>query len=189
MIYILFGKSGVGKTTVFKSLVEDEELGLTPIITCTTRPPREGEVNEVDYYFISKEEFMDLKESGELMESTSYTVANGDTWYYGSLFKDFTDQKDKIIIANPDGVKAITEKCRKYDIPTSAILIKTDDNRRMLRLQRRGDDIEEIRRRMVTDEKDFADAKRYANHKVDNSRISIDLTINKIKRIIERERK
>lgn len=186
---MIFGKSGTGKTTLLKQLVEDENLGLAPIITCTTRPPREGEVNEIDYYFISEEEFNDLKETGELMEYSSYTVANGDTWYYGSLFKDFIEDKDKIIIVNPDGVKSILSNCAKRGIKTSVILLSATDSKRIERLSKRGDNEEEVKRRIKADNKDFSDAKRYANHKIDNTRMSANQTYNKVKRIIERERK
>lgn len=188
MIYLLFGKSGVGKTTIYKRLVEDEDLDLTPIITCTTRPPREGEVNEIDYYFISEEEFKSLEDAGELMESTSYTVANGETWYYGTLLKDFTDDKDKIVIVNPDGIKAITEKCKEYDIKTTAILLTSQDSKRKDRLMKRGDSEDEIKRRIKADNKDFVAVDKYAHHKVDTTRLSIDLSTNKVKKIIERER-
>lgn len=189
MIYMIFGKSGSGKTTIFKKLIEDEDLGLSPIVTCTTRPPREGEVNEVDYYFVSEEEFKEMEYTSELMESTSYTVANGETWYYGSLFKDFMDSKDKLIIVNPDGIRAIIERCRRQEIPTSTFLLYTNDSTRTQRLLKRGDNEDEIKRRIKADNKDFEKVKAYANHKIDTTRSSVDQTYNKIKKIIERERK
>lgn len=188
MIYLLFGKSGVGKTTIYKKLVEDEELGLTPIVTCTTRPPREGEVNEVDYYFISEEEFHDLEMMSELMESTSYKVANGETWYYGSLFKDFMDHKDRIIIVNPQGIRTILDKCFKYGIKTKTILIKANNKVRLSRLLQRGDDIEEVKRRMKADNRDFFLIGELVNNTINTSRISIDEAVNKIKKIIQKER-
>lgn len=187
MIYLLFGKSGAGKTTVYKRLIEDEDLGLTPIVTCTTRPPREGEVNEVDYYFISEEEFHELNSTGELMESTSYEVANGDTWYYGSLFKDFWDSsKDKLIIVNPHGIREIIRKCLNYSIPTKVILLTASRKKRLQRLSERGDNIDEIKRRMKADDKDFFLVNELANHKINTTRQTIDETVNKIKKIISK---
>lgn len=53
-IYCLVGPSGSGKTTLAANL---RERGVNKIITTTTRQPREGEVNGVDYFFISEEEF------------------------------------------------------------------------------------------------------------------------------------
>lgn len=189
MIYLLYGKSGVGKTTIFKKLIEDEDLGLTPIVTCTTRPMREGEVNEVDYFFISEEEFKELQENKQFLETSSYEVANGQTWYYGSLLKDFKSTKDKIIIVNPDGIKSITEECTKRKIPYATILLESSDSKRKERLSKRGDDEKEIKRRFKADKKDFAEVNRYAHHKVDTTRMSVDQATNKIARIIERERR
>lgn len=188
MIYLLFGKSGVGKTTIYKRLIEDDELGLTPIVTCTTRPPREGEVNEVDYYFISEEEFHELDSTGELMESTSYVVANGDTWYYGSLFKDFMDTKDKLIIVNPQGIRAILRKCVNYNIPTKVILLTASRKKRLERLAKRGDNIAEVKRRMQADNKDFFLVNELANRRINTSRLSIDDVVKKIKKTIKKER-
>ena len=187
MIYLLFGKSGVGKTTIYKRLIEDDELGLTPIVTCTTRPPRPGEVNEVDYYFISEEEFHELESTGELMESTSYQVANGDTWYYGSLFKDFMDDKDRLIIVNPHGIRAIIRKCISYNIPTKAILLTASRRTRLQRLSVRGDDIAEVKRRMQADDKDFFLVNELANRRINTSRLSIDEVVKKIKKTIKKE--
>lgn len=189
MIYIIFGKSGTGKNTLFKSLVNDESLELTPIVTCTTRPPRDGETNEVDYYFISEEEFNDLKDNGKFLETTSYTLVNGDIWYYGTLLKDFEDvTKDKIIIVNPNGLKVILDECRKRKIPTNVILLHCTESKRLQRLLRRGDDKKEIARRKVADDKDFAGTRMYAHHRIDVTRNSEEQIYTKVKRIIERER-
>lgn len=50
MITLYIGKSAVGKDTLLKKQIED---GVSPIISFTTRPMREGEVNGVDYNFVS----------------------------------------------------------------------------------------------------------------------------------------
>ena len=114
MIYILFGKSGVGKSTLYKKLIDDEELDLTPILTYTTRPLRQGEIDGIDYHFLTENEFHRLEEEGEFLESHSYIVANGDIWYYGIAKKDFTNDKEKIIIADPYNIKVIIDECRKH---------------------------------------------------------------------------
>lgn len=188
MIYILFGKSGVGKSTLYKKLINDEELDLTPILTYTTRPPRQGEIDGIDYHFLTENEFHCLEEEGELLESHSYTVANGDIWYYGIAKKDFANDKEKIIIADPHNIKAIINECRKHKYKVSSFLIEVGEFVRKERLSKRGDNDKEIRRRMKADDKDFAPIEKYAHHRIDTTRTSIDTTITKIKRIIERER-
>ena len=55
-LFVLSGSSGVGKGTVLKGFLEKNPNFMLSI-SCTTRKPREGEVDGVNYFFISKEEF------------------------------------------------------------------------------------------------------------------------------------
>ncbi len=70
MIIVLSGPSGVGKTTIGKKVLEDEELAnvVQRVPTFTTRPPREGEVDGEDYVFVSKTEFAIEMAAGNLLE-------------------------------------------------------------------------------------------------------------------------
>lgn len=56
LLFVISGPSGVGKGTLVKQLIK-EDPGLALSVSCTTRLPREGEVNGREYYFISEEEF------------------------------------------------------------------------------------------------------------------------------------
>jgi guanylate kinase len=65
---ILSAPSGGGKTTIVHRLLETrDDIGYS--VSCTTRPPRPGEVDGVDYYFLSIAKFLDLQERAELAES------------------------------------------------------------------------------------------------------------------------
>lgn len=65
---ILSSPSGGGKTTIVHRLLEKRsDIGYS--VSCTTRPPRPGEVDGKDYYFLSIQKFLDLQERGELAES------------------------------------------------------------------------------------------------------------------------
>jgi len=65
---ILSAPSGGGKTTIVHHLLESRgDIGYS--VSCTTRPPRAGEVDGKDYYFVSIQKFLDLQERGELAES------------------------------------------------------------------------------------------------------------------------
>lgn len=66
ILFLLSAPSGAGKTTVCRRLLSANR-NLTRIVTCTTRPPREGETNGVDYHFLSREEFED--KAGAFLES------------------------------------------------------------------------------------------------------------------------
>ena len=59
-VFIISGPSGSGKDTVLKRIIETNDVN--KIIGYTTRPIREGEVNGIDYYFVSKEEFENIIE-------------------------------------------------------------------------------------------------------------------------------
>lgn len=67
LLVVISGPSGIGKDTVLKSL-KDRELPLHFVITATTRPPRAGERNGIDYFFISKQEFNGMIANDEFFE-------------------------------------------------------------------------------------------------------------------------
>ena len=71
MLIVLSGPSGVGKDSVLK-LILKERNDLKLSISYTTRPPRHGEVNGIDYHFVSKEEFEELINDGEMLEYATY---------------------------------------------------------------------------------------------------------------------
>jgi len=79
LLIVLSGPSGVGKGTVRKELFSQPDTNYEYSISMTTRKPREGEVDGVDYFFKSHEEFEQLIGEGRLLEYASY-VGN----YYGT---------------------------------------------------------------------------------------------------------
>ncbi|WP_243386791.1 guanylate kinase [Bacillus kexueae] len=79
LLIVLSGPSGVGKGTVRKALFEQDDVHFEYSISMTTRKPREGEVDGVDYFFKSKEEFEQLIKEEKLLEWAEY-VGN----YYGT---------------------------------------------------------------------------------------------------------
>ncbi|MBW1605636.1 guanylate kinase [Lactobacillus sp. Sy-1] len=79
MLIVLSGPSGVGKGTVRKALFNEPDVDFQYSISMTTRKPREGEQNGVDYFFVSKEEFEEKIKNGEMLEYAKY-VDN----YYGT---------------------------------------------------------------------------------------------------------
>lgn len=67
MLILISAPSGAGKTTLCQSLLAAHPE-LTRAITCTTRPPRAGEQDGLDYYFLSEAEFVRRVEAGEFLE-------------------------------------------------------------------------------------------------------------------------
>jgi len=78
-LYVISGPSGVGKGTVCKRLMRDA-AGLTLSVSATTRAPRPGEVDGVNYHFMSREEFRQRVEKGDFLEWAE-VYEN----YYGTL--------------------------------------------------------------------------------------------------------
>ena len=146
---VLVGKTATGKDTVFKYIVR---YGLDPIVTYTTRPPRSNEVDGETYHFLTKEKFLKLKKEGFFAETTSYNVATGDTWYYGSAVEDYGKENTAIIL-NPDGLKQLKEN----NVDFVSFLITASDKTIMSRLERRGDKKDEAERRLKADKEDFKD--------------------------------
>lgn len=85
---VISGPSGVGKGTICNKLIN--ELNAWYSVSTTTRAPREGEVNGVNYFFVTKEEFEDKIKNGEFLE---YNVYNNN--YYGTSKKVVLDKMNK----------------------------------------------------------------------------------------------
>ena len=59
-LFVISGPSGAGKGTICKEILENENIRLS--VSMTTRTPRDGEVDGVNYFFVSKEEFQKIIE-------------------------------------------------------------------------------------------------------------------------------
>lgn len=79
LLIVLSGPSGVGKGTVLKEFIKDPSLKLAYSVSLTTRKQRPGEIDGVNYKFVTKKEFERAKDAGELLEYAEF-VGN----YYGT---------------------------------------------------------------------------------------------------------
>ncbi len=109
LLIILSGPSGVGKGTVRPYLMENKEIGLTYSISMTTRNPRNGEVNGVDYFFVSHEEFLDAIKKRKLLEHATF-VNNS----YGTP-KEYVEKlreegKNVLLEIDTNGAKQVMKK-------------------------------------------------------------------------------
>lgn len=87
-VIIISAPSGTGKSTIIKWLMAHEELRLTLSVSCTSRRPRTGETDGVDYHFISDAEFRNRIDAGEFLE---YEEVYGGT-LYGTLKQQVKDK-------------------------------------------------------------------------------------------------
>ena len=151
---VIVGSTGVGKSHLAQILID--KYGYEKLVTYTTRPLREDEIEGSDYHFISKKLFDQLSAGDFFAETTSFKVANGDTWEYGTATRDITD--DKIVILNPSGLKEL-KKDKSLNI--LAVRLFASYGEIWNRLRKRGDDSEETARRIEADQKDFEDIDEY----------------------------
>lgn len=66
-LFVVSGPSGAGKTSIISSLLNKLD-NIVFSVSCTTRLPRPGEVDGVDYFFIDRETFLKMRENGEFLE-------------------------------------------------------------------------------------------------------------------------
>lgn len=158
ILVVLSGFSGAGKGTIMKEIIQRYPYFLS--ISATTRAPRQGEINGVDYYFHTKEEFESMIEQGELIEWAEY-VGN----YYGTpkkaVEKQLNDGKDVLLEIEMQGGMLVKEQ-----FPEAVLLFVTppsfDELKR--RLVGRGTETEEqIDKRMqrATEEVVYMDSYDY----------------------------
>lgn len=75
VLLVISGPSGVGKDTIARQLIDRRPDNFYFVVTATTRPPRVGEVNGQDYFFVSNDEFARMIENDDLLE---YAVVYND---------------------------------------------------------------------------------------------------------------
>src|SRR5262245_37411947 len=69
-VFIVSAPSGTGKTTLVAQLIQRLSPHVARAVTCTTRPPREGEKEGIDYHFLDEKSFQRHREKGEFLETT-----------------------------------------------------------------------------------------------------------------------
>ena len=96
-LYVITGPSGVGKGTVLNKFFEKNKGDIIYSVSATTRKPREGEKDGVNYFFITKEEFEKEIENNEFLEWAKYSDN-----YYGT-------KKEFVLNSLKNGVSVILE--------------------------------------------------------------------------------
>lgn len=161
-VVAIIGKAGSGKDTILQEVLkrapqvakEDypdvECTEFQEIISCTTRPKRECEIDGVNYYFFTDEEFTKKIINDEFAE-----VSNFNNWWYGTLIDKLSADKRNIGVFNLDGIHSLLEH-PQIDL-VAVYYIEVSGKQRLLRQLTRetSPNISEIIRRYGTDEVDF----------------------------------
>jgi guanylate kinase len=149
-LFILSSPAGGGKTTLANLLLK-EVPNLVKITTCTTRPPRPGEIDGKDYFFLSKEEFKKKIEEGMFLE---YAVIHGN--YYGTpkdeVLKEINKGNDVLLVIDVQGMRQIK---KNFPDVVTIFLIPPSFEELIKRMKKRGDSEEEIKKRIETAKKEL----------------------------------
>ena len=141
---ILIGASASGKTEVAKIL--QSKFALQKVITHTSRPMRIGEIDGVDYFFVTREKFEQLATGNFFVETTFY---NGN--YYGTSKSQVAD--DKVLILDPNGLESFRKQNDKHIV---SFLFQVDQITRYNRMISRGDDMKAAQKRIINDQNKFS---------------------------------
>lgn len=154
---VLVGESASGKSSIERYLVD--VYGYNKIVSYTTREPREGEVDGIDYHFISVDEFLSLKEKDFFAETAVYN-----NWNYGIAKEDCTD--DKVAVLTPHGLRQVS-KIENINVISFYINVPRRD--RLIKILQRGDNIEESYRRNLSDVGQFDGIEDEVNYVIYNN--------------------
>jgi len=181
-IFIVSAPSGCGKTTLCKKLLKDR-LNLRYSISATTRPPRKGEIDGKDYFFISPGEFRAMIKRKELLEHE-----RNFGFLYGTPKKLVSGllEKGKNVLLSID-VKGATKVSRQY--PDRSVLIfimpPTLSELKKRLESRRTDEASSISNRLKIAKREMEYKGKYDYVVVNDS---LDAAHKKLKKIIMKER-
>jgi guanylate kinase len=158
LLIVISGPSGVGKGTVRKALFDRVNHNLEYSVSMTTREPRFGEVDSIDYFFVSREEFETRIKENKLLEYAEF-VGN----YYGTPI-DYVDRrlnygKEVVLEIEVQGAMQVREK-----MPEAVFIFIVPPSRKDLRdrITKRATESEEIiNKRMEKAEREFNLAHKY----------------------------
>ena len=181
-VIVISAPSGAGKDTVVKELMKNNPDERWVSVSATSRAPREGEQEGVDYYYLSKEEFEKKIEEGYFLEYTNY-AGN----YYGTP-KEYIEKKinkgiDVILIIEIEGAANI-----KKLIPEAVFIFIMPPSLKELvrRLKKRGtEDNEKILKRFHAAYQEINEVTKY-NYVVVNDKL--EDAVNKVESILNAEK-
>ena len=184
-IVVLSGPSGSGKTTIVKRLTEDSPVTLIKSVSATTRPPRPGELDGDDYWFLGTEEFRTRLDAGEFIEHAE-VFSSG--FLYGTLWSELNRAWSvggwAFLEIDVEGALRVVQQ---YPEAVTIFLQTPSSAEFERRLRARGTESEEvIQRRVATAEKELKQADRY-RYTVVNDRL--ETAVSEICEILKAEEK
>jgi guanylate kinase len=181
LLIVLSGPSGVGKGTVRKAIFSEKDTKLQYSISMTTRSPREGEVDGVDYFFKSREEFEDLIKKDKLLEWAEY-VGN----YYGTPvdYVEETLQKGQDVMLEIE-VQGALQVRKAFPEGLFIFLAPPSLNELKSRIQTRGTESEDLINNRMTVAKEEIEMMDAYDYVVENDKV--EFACERIKSIVVAE--
>lgn len=180
ILFILSGPSGVGKGTVCKAL-RKKGTSLNYSVSATTRLPREGEQNGVDYFFHTRESFEDMIQNDQLLEWAEY-VGN----YYGTpidyVKKTLAEGKDVLLEIEVQGARKVR---RSFSEGVFIFLAPPDLNELKNRILGRGTETEDLIENRLAVAKEEIEMMTYYDYVVEND--EVDRACERIESIVKAE--
>ena len=141
-IVVISAPSGCGKSTIINSILGTGELPLRFSVSATNRAPRQGEVDGVNYHFLTTEQFRDAIAGGEFVEWEQVYPGR----FYGTLRSELTNaiEKGENIILDIDVNGAINVKKQFGDRAITIFILPPDIDTLQKRLEKRGTDAPEV---------------------------------------------
>ena len=182
LLIVISGPSGIGKDTVVEGLKE-RHLPFHFVITATSRPPRDYEVDGENYFFYTKEKFEELIEAGEFLEyAWVYTAYKGVP--KSQVREALASGEDVVMRLDFQGAQTVRNLCPE------AVLVFLTANTKEEWLQRlhdrRSETEEELTVRIETAKEEF-DSLDIFDYIVINEQSRLDHTLDVIESIIEAE--
>jgi guanylate kinase len=180
-LFVMSGPSGAGKTTLLKRVYGRCRRPLDKSVSATTRKPREGEVDGVDYHFLSRDEFERRRRNGDFLEC--FEVFGRGVWY-GTLKSEVAPrlEEGKWVVLEIDVQGTIAVLANYPDAVTIFIRpVSVEELER--RLRARGTESEaDLQRRLETARRELAEAHRY-RYQVTND--ELERAVAEVNRILE----
>ncbi len=188
LVVVISGPSGVGKTTLCDN-IRAALPSVSRVLTCTTRKPRDGELDGVDYYFLGEDEFLGRVENGEFLE---HAVVHEN--HYGVLKSELraklAEGSDVLLNIDVQGAVTIRDAAAGDPILNEALLTvflcPASLGELEQRLRGRSTDSDEIIANRLAIARDEMDQAEKFNHKLTSQTREADL--GQMLGIIERAR-